>query len=117
MKIITIALLCCPLSGCLVGEGFPFTVERGVIIDHDRICISIDKKDIVDFYSLSSSKDNYKKEIINTGNAVLNYTYPQSCFLAPLQFGYEYTLLYTMNGQTYRYEFFIDLNGQIFHKK
>jgi hypothetical protein len=114
MRKVMIAGMCFCLSGCLLGEKFPFTDQGSAIIYGDRICISVDKKDVLDFYSISSSENNYKKELVNSGDTPLQYRYPKTCFSAPLKNGFEYVLLYKMNSHTFRYEFFIDLNGRVF---
>ncbi|WP_435945287.1 putative T6SS immunity periplasmic lipoprotein [Dryocola sp. BD586] len=95
------------------ADKLAFANAGAAIIEANRICLSVNKRDVLSYYYLSSSEDGYRKSILMSGHHPLHLSYPDTCIKVALKPGYKYGLLYTMNNIDYRYEFFIDLNGVV----
>jgi hypothetical protein len=108
-KIILAIPLCGLLTGCPggnregkeIGEFKPFHVDKG------RVCFSVDKRDVLNRYSLYSNYDGEKRLAVNEG---LKLSYPDTCINVILDTDYRYSSSYNLNGINYHYEFFIDNN-------
>lgn len=108
-KIILAIPLCGLLTGCPggnregkeIGEFKPFHVDKG------RVCFSVDKRDVLNCYSLYSNYDGEKRLAVNEG---LKLSYPDTCINVILDTDYRYSSSYNLNSINYHYEFFIDNN-------
>lgn len=91
------------LSGCGVGDrAAPW---RSILVNKDRVCFSVDKKDVLSRYNISSVQNGAYKEFATDEHVSLSY--PDSCLNLSLTAGYHYGVLYTLNDRNYRYVFFI----------
>lgn len=112
MKIAMI-ILCLILVGCGSGDRLAFSEPRSASINENLLCINAKNGDVISFYSLSSSIDNYSNTIMHSGDQEKSRIYPNLCFDIQLKRGFNYSLLYVLNEKKYRLEFNIDLNGTV----
>lgn len=112
MKTITLIFpLAIILTGC---PGSPsLSHPRATFIDGDHVCFSIDKKDVVNYYTIDSSKGPDTTNIVSSGRNILNLSYPDSCIKVNWAYGYTYVISYGLNNKNYHHEFFIDNDGQL----
>lgn len=102
------------LSGC-PGRG-NIVEKRGISVDTERVCFSLDKNDVLTTYYLSSNEDGEKEIIASDSRKPISLSYPNTCFNITLKKGYQYGAYYTLNNKPYRYDFFIDNNWNIVRK-
>nr|WP_258041654.1 hypothetical protein [Citrobacter amalonaticus] len=74
------------------------------------ICFSVDKSDVLNYYSIDSSKGGYTA-IDSKDN--LHLSYPDTCIKLKLENGYKYNIHYGLNGKKYSDYFFIDKEGKL----
>lgn len=107
-KLITIPFILM-LTGCPGGKPAPHS--RSVFIDNERLCFSVDKNDVLNYYTIESSQNNgYSVIKYDEG---LNLSYPDDCIDVKWKYGYSYAVSYGLNGKNYIHRFFIDNNGQL----
>ena len=113
MKRITGLLIACfLLFGCLPSRGLkPSSEWRNIQVEQHQICFTIDKKDVVSFYNLSSTHNGEYKELAVKERVKLSY--PQTCIGQTLTPYNIYAVDYTLNGINYRYVFFIDKDWNV----
>lgn len=111
MLAIPLALL---LTGC-PGEGdrLAYGNWKWIMVDSRRVCFSIDKKEVVSSYYIESNEGNKNMIVLGSDRRGVKLSYPDTCFNIKLKPGYIYEALYILNGVKYRYEFFIDNNGNV----
>lgn len=103
------------LTGC-PGVGDRVPPRRAIPVTKDRICFSVNKNDVVNFYKISSVQQDVYKVFAAKGNVTLSGS--DSCLNLSLPPGYSYAVKYALNNQYYTYGFFIDNDGNIhLHKK
>ncbi|WP_413081216.1 putative T6SS immunity periplasmic lipoprotein [Yersinia thracica] len=103
-------ILCVLLTGC-VGDRLEFRNKGDALIDKNSICVKAKSGDVLTYYLLSSSTDNYEKPLeVGTG---VNMKYPNICIFTVLKNNTDYDLIYVLNGGKYRIEFSIDGKGVI----
>jgi hypothetical protein len=106
--------LCILLTGCPSGaDRLAYGRWGWLSVDRERVCYSVNKNDILDYYYLSSNKNNQVKELLVAEYKPLNLSLPDACIKIKLEKGYQYYSKYTLNGINYRYNFFIDNNWNI----
>ncbi|HHL2498293.1 TPA: putative T6SS immunity periplasmic lipoprotein [Yersinia enterocolitica] len=103
-------ILCVLLTGC-VGDRLEFRNKGDALIDKNSICVKAKSGDVLTYYLLSSSTDNYEKPL-EVGTDV-NKKYPDICIFTALKNNTTYDLIYVLNGEKYRMEFSIDGSGII----
>ena len=96
------------LAGC-PGGGVPVAEHRSVFREGDAICFTVNKKDVLDRYSVYYWP-NRKYTVIKADDKV-SLSYPDTCFKIKLQNGFKYNIAYSLNGKSYSDSFFIDNNG------
>ncbi|WP_324723384.1 putative T6SS immunity periplasmic lipoprotein [Lelliottia sp. JS-SCA-14] len=109
MKRLIIIPLICLLSGCPGGRPAP---EIGyTYINGERLCFSVNKKDVLNYYRIESDQEEGYSVIKHDSN--LNLSYPDDCINIKWEYGYSYAISYGLNGKHYIHEFFINNNGQL----
>lgn len=103
-QIISIALIAL-LSGC-VSKDPQHGRMGGIFIDGNRICFSVNKKEILTNYEVSAIGKVYS--VLLSGRSA-HFIYPESCFMVPLENGVIYRANYTLDNKNY-YNFFIKDN-------
>ena len=101
------------LAGCGAGDRVP--PWRSFPIIDDLLCFSVNKSDVLSRYGIYSEQGRDYKILAERSRVTLSY--PESCLKVPLTPGYIYATSYTLNGENYRYNFFIDKNGKILSTK
>lgn len=84
---------------------------RSFPIMNNLLCFSVNKSDVLSRYGVYSEQGSVYKILAERSRVTLSY--PESCLKVPLTPGYIYATSYTLNGENYRYNFFIDKNGKI----
>lgn len=102
------------LSGC-PGRG-NIVEKRGITVDYERVCYSLNKNDVLTTYYLSSNEEGEKEIMASEARKPVSLSYPDTCFNIALKKGYQYGVYYTLNDRPYRYGFFIDNNGNVVSK-
>ncbi|QKN81970.1 putative T6SS immunity periplasmic lipoprotein [Scandinavium goeteborgense] len=97
------------LAGCGVGDRAP--PFRSISVDNDYVCFSVNKADVLSRYRISSTIDDTYKVFAVKEHVALRY--PDTCLKLTLPRDYIFATTYTLNGEKYRYNFFIDNNGQV----
>ncbi|GJL37525.1 hypothetical protein PUATCC27989T_05323 [Phytobacter ursingii] len=97
------------LTGCPGGNPAPH--PRSTFIDGNNLCFSVDRNDVLNYYTIESSKG--KGYAIIAAKEKLKLSYPGSCINIKWDYGYSYAINYGLNGQKYIHEFFIDNNGRL----
>lgn len=109
MLAIHLALL---LAGChLAGERLGYNNWGWVLVDRERVCFSINKKEVISTYYIESNEVGHA--LLGSSMKHLSLTYPDTCFKIKLKPGYKYGAFYTLDGVEYRYYFFIDNNWNV----
>lgn len=103
------------LSGCQSdADRLVFTEAGTVFTNGDSLCIGRSgKADVLNYYYLEEIAQGINKPLLNSGDSMLNITYPDTCFRIKLTPESKYGLLYIMNGIKYRYKFDTNKNGTI----
>lgn len=111
MKILLVIPLIILITGCpgKGKEGAQYGEIRAIDIDGNRICFSMDKKDVLESYTLSASDDYFNKLL---RNYTANLSYPDTCFTVNLEKAEVYGTRYKLNQKWYHYSFIIDNDGQ-----
>lgn len=109
MKITLPAISIILLSACQSdADRLVFDQWRPLSVDNQRICYSLNKDDVLNYYDLTSSEGGAIHSLLNSGYEPLSLSYPHSCIDIKLKTGFVYVTLYILNGVKYRYDFFID---------
>lgn len=97
------------LSGCPGGN--PASTPRGVLIDGDNVCFTVDKKDKLNYYTIDSTRGNDYKVI--EAKDRIHLSYPDTCIKVKWDYGYSYYIHYGLNDKKYIHGFFIDNSGRL----
>ncbi|MEN0579733.1 putative T6SS immunity periplasmic lipoprotein [Phytobacter palmae] len=108
---IVILLTGCPGKG---REGAETGERQSIYIDNGRVCFTVNKKDILSRYVLSTNGSNYKELLVGDG---VRLSYPDSCFSVSLEKGIIYGVSYTLNEKNYYYTFILDNDGNVLDLK
>lgn len=106
-KILLITPLVIVLTGCPGGNPAPH--HRYTYINDEKLCFSVDKKDVLKYYRIESNQ--YNGYSIIKSDEALNLSYPNDCIFVKWNYGYSYSISYGLNGKNYVHSFFIDNNG------
>ena len=90
------------LMGC-AGDRLSFHQAGSATVNENRICISSFPGDILEYYSLSSSENNFEAPLSIEDNIVKKHS--DTCI--PL------TLKYELNGKKYQFEFMTDAHKKV----
>ena len=99
------------LSGCPGGNPAPH--PRATFINGDRLCFSIDKKDLLNYYTVDESENGKIQTVVSSGYNKLNSSYPDNCIDVKWKSNHTYVVNYGLNDKKYVYEFFTDSNGKL----
>lgn len=108
-KIILLFLLF--LVSCGSGDKLKFKLPGNAFIDLNSICIKAQPHEMLSYYLLSSSVNQYKKPILTEDN--IQRFYPDTCVVNRFEKGEKYTLIYVLNQEKYRIAFKVDNQGNI----
>ncbi len=103
---IVMLLTGCPGKG---REGAETGERQSIYIDNGRVCFTVNPKDILSRYVLSTDGSDYKELLVGDG---VHLSYPDSCFSVNLDKGIVYGVSYTLNEKNYYYTFILDSNGK-----
>ncbi|WP_294900022.1 putative T6SS immunity periplasmic lipoprotein [Tatumella sp. UBA2305] len=98
------------LSGC-TGDRLVFRNKGNAVVSKDSICITSKPGDVLEYYMLSYSVNNYHPPLNMEEDIAKKY--PETCIKTELKNNAAYGLIYTMSGKNYRFEFNIDANGKV----
>ncbi|WP_428847744.1 putative T6SS immunity periplasmic lipoprotein [Serratia rubidaea] len=110
IKHLSLCFLFVLLTGCS-GDRLTFHQEDDATVDKSRICIASTPGDALEYYSLTSSENNYGKPLAMEDGIVKRY--PDTCIPFILKKSTNYELIYTLSGQHYRFEFITDENKKV----
>ncbi|MCF6687283.1 putative T6SS immunity periplasmic lipoprotein [Raoultella terrigena] len=113
MKTLRAVVICFFLTGCLSGNRTAYDHWRWLNVDRERICYSINKKELLTSYYLESNERNKPNIILSSGRSSVNLSYPDTCINIKLKSGYQYEALFVLDDIHYRYDFFIDNNWNV----
>lgn len=99
------------LSGCPGGNPAPH--PRDTVINGDHLCFSIDRNDILNYYTVDTSEDAKVHTVVSSGYNKLSLSYPENCLDIKWQNNHTYVINYGLNGKRYVHQFFIDGNGRV----
>ncbi|MBM3069830.1 putative T6SS immunity periplasmic lipoprotein [Lelliottia sp. RWM.1] len=109
-KIFIILTLSILITGCPGGSQAPKT--RLTFINGNHICFSINKNDILNYYTIYSSEAHEINIVTGSGYEELKESYPDTCLDIKWKDGYTYVIHYGLNGHKYVHQFDIDKNGK-----
>jgi len=111
-RIIALVPLCLLLAGCPGGsrEGKELGEWRPISIGTNSICFSVNSKDVLSRYVLTSHENGYQQLLIGD---FAHLSYPDTCFNPKLKSGADYAASYTLNNKVYYYTFTIDNHGGV----
>lgn len=96
------------------ADRLVFTETGTVFTNGDSLCIGKSgEADALNYYYLEEIVQGVNKPLLNSGDVMLNLSYPDTCFKIKLKPGSKYGVLYIMNDIKYRYEFDVNENGRI----
>ncbi|MFP2420967.1 putative T6SS immunity periplasmic lipoprotein [Pseudescherichia vulneris] len=108
MKTLLLIPLALFLTGCPGGPSAP--EYRGIFMQNDVICFSINNNEILEHYNIYyAPKGIYTR--IKTAEG-LHLSYPDTCIKVKFKNGYEYSIYYGIDGKSYTDNFFIDNDGR-----
>lgn len=111
MKNLIIPPLILMLTGCPGGN--PASHPRTVFIYGENLCFSVNKKDVLNYYTIDSSRGKDITTIASSLSKKIKLSYPDNCIKVNWEYGYSYVVYYGLNGNKYVHEFFIDNDGQL----
>lgn len=109
-NIFVIFILCILITGCPGGNRAP--KNRFTFINGNRLCFSIDKNDVLNFYTIYSSKDHKITIVTGSGYNNLDISYPDTCLNIKWENGRTYVIHYGLNNKKYVHQFDVDNNGK-----
>lgn len=100
------------LSGCVgkVDNGPRHGSLGDIFIDGNRICFSVDKNKILENYEFTTVGNEPRKLL--SGRST-HLSYPESCFMAPLEKGVIYRASYMLDKKNYYDVFIISREGHV----
>ncbi|WP_312132393.1 hypothetical protein [Leclercia sp.] len=102
------------MTGCVSKDNKAprYGKMESVFIDGDRVCFTINNKQVLSNYEFTAV--GRKLKILLSGRST-HLSYPESCFMAPLEKGVIYRAIYTLDNEDY-YDIFIkDNNGRVIY--
>ncbi|ATF90986.1 Uncharacterised protein [Cedecea neteri] len=101
------------LTGCPGGKPAPQV--RYTYINDEKLCFSVDKKDVLNYYRIESIQETGC--IVIKNDEGLHLKYPGDCINVKWKYGYSYAISYGLNDKRDIHRFFIDNNGQLTNTK
>ncbi|MGB8665083.1 MAG: putative T6SS immunity periplasmic lipoprotein [Serratia inhibens] len=98
------------LTGC-VGDRLAFHQAGHATVSENRICITASPGDILEYYLLTSSENNYEIPLSEEDNIAKKY--PDTCIPLVLKNSTSYELIYELSGKKYRFEFKSDAHKKV----
>ena len=98
------------LMGC-AGDRLSFHQAGSATVNENRICISSFPGDILEYYSLSSSENNFEAPLSIEDNIVKKHS--DTCIPLTLKNNTNYELIYELNGKKYRFECMTDAHKKV----
>lgn len=111
MKIYNVFFLVFLLTGC-TGDTLVFRNQGDARIDKNGICIKSSSGDVLSYYSVSSTLDNYKEPI---AISEASKKFPDTCIKVEIKESADYDFVYILNDENYRLNFTVDKDGVV-HK-
>lgn len=108
-KIISIFSVVFILTGCPGGKPAPHA--RYTYINDEKLCFSVDKKDVLNYYRIESNQE--EGYVVIKNDEGLHLIYPDNCINVKWKYGYNYAVSYGLNDKSYIHRFFIDNNGRL----
>ena len=99
------------LSGC--PDGNPAPHPRATFINGHHLCFSVDKKDLLNYYTVDESDNGKIQTVVSSGYNKSNSSYPDNCINVKWKSNHIYVVNYSLNNKKYVHEFFIDSNGKV----
>lgn len=102
------------LAGCVGknNEGPQYAKMGSVYIDTNRVCFSVNKKQVLSNYEFSAIGKMPK--VLLSGRST-HLSYPESCFVISLERGVIYRANYTLDKENYYDTFIIDSSGHVIY--
>jgi len=102
------------LAGCIGkdNKGTQYAKMRSVYIDRDRVCFSVNKKEVLSNYEFSAIGKTHK--VLISGRST-HLSYPGSCFTVPLERGVIYRANYMLDKKNYYDAFIMDSSGYVIY--
>lgn len=112
-KLISITLVIL-LAGCVGknNKGPQYAKMGSIYIDTNRVCFSVNKKKVLGNYEFSAIGKMHK--VLLSGRST-HLSYPESCFMVPLERGVIYRANYMLDKENYYNTFIIDSSGHVIH--
>ena len=111
MKRLAILSVIFLLSGCPGGNPAPH--PRATVINGEHLCFSVDKNDVLNYYTVDTSEGGKIRTVVSSGYNKLNYSYPDNCIDVKWKNNHTYVINYGLNDKKYVHEFFIDNTGKL----
>ncbi|GLR11090.1 hypothetical protein COO59_15095 [Mixta theicola] len=102
------------LASCGSGDKLQFNLPGDANITLNSICINAKSGEILSYYLLSSSVNQYKKPLSMEDD--IQKFYPNMCVFSRFEKNESYTLIYILDQKKYRVEFRVDHEGNIIKK-
>ncbi len=111
-KLIALLPLCLLLAGCPGGhrEGKELGEWKPISINANRVCFSVNSKDVLNRYALTFHENGYQQLLLGD---FVHLSYPDTCFNVELKSNGAYAASYTLNNKVYYYTFTIGNNGSV----
>ena len=109
-KLLLLVPLIVLLTGCPGKDGAKMSKHRSIYIDGERVCFTVDKKDVLTRYGLTTNGADYKELMFRDS---VRLTYPDTCFNANLEKGVAYNATYAIDGENYYFTFIIDNENNV----
>jgi hypothetical protein len=118
-RIATSSTICFLLTGCPGGaDRMPYDNYGWISVNKEKVCFSLDKKEILSSYHLSSNENGKPVTLLDSGrDEGHNLSYPNTCFQVDIKQGQQYTALYIINNIKYQYRFIVDNNWTVINLK
>ena len=110
MKAFFIMVISFLLNAC-TGDTLTFRHQGDALIKGDSICLTSSPGDVLSFYLLSSSLDNYRKPISMQED--ISIKSPDTCIKSDVRKPANYDLMYIMDDTKYRVNFTVNGDGSI----
>lgn len=111
MRKIMLLTLIALLFGC-VSKDSQHVRRGGVFIDGNRVCFSVNKNQVLSHYEFSAIGKVYSSLLSGRSK---HLSYPDSCFMLPLENGVIYRANYIVDNENYYNVFIKDNTGHVIY--
>lgn len=98
------------LAGC-VSDRLTFHQAGNATVSDTHICIISPPGEVLKYFSLSSSENNYTSPLVTRDNIAKKY--PDTCVPFELKNTTQYELIYELDDTKFRFEFITDEDKKI----